>query len=82
MNFHIFSVYFLSQVSSDILRAQGYTQQFKSLLSSGTRARRDSVPGSSSEAVAAAAAKARGAISQQQSLGKFSFCICANFITS
>uniref|UniRef100_A0A914N5K1 Potassium channel domain-containing protein n=1 Tax=Meloidogyne incognita TaxID=6306 RepID=A0A914N5K1_MELIC len=55
-------------VSSDILRAQGYSQQFKSLLST-PKSRRDSVPGDTCQTLTAGkSATPRGAISQQQSL--------------
>ena len=84
-NLFIFSM----QVSSDILRAQGYTQQFKNLLSSGPRARRDSVPGSASAAALGNVSKPqqqqkdgqqRGAFSQQQSLGDFFFVFLVKFL--
>ncbi|CAK5023057.1 unnamed protein product [Meloidogyne enterolobii] len=57
-----------NKVSSDILRAQGYSQQFKSLLST-PKSRRDSVPGDTCQTLTAGkSATPRGAISQQQSL--------------
>uniref|UniRef100_A0A914NSK7 Uncharacterized protein n=1 Tax=Meloidogyne incognita TaxID=6306 RepID=A0A914NSK7_MELIC len=41
-----------NKVSSDILRAQGYSQQFKSLLST-PKSRRDSVPGDTCQTLTA-----------------------------